>query len=218
MSPSPAAINSDGFSFEAGFPKSFSLTAGKDTDIYAAPKHGYVWTAPVLYYQLPDSSKFQRARVTVSFNWIHTFDQAGLVLAYPSDSNSTPDAQNAGTKESHPQWVKAGIEVNDGIPQVSVVARDVWADWSLSTMPQGTEGSGNSVTATIEFEKYGNALKVFIHEGLTKRMVRKVQWVFDEPQKGKGIWIGVYAARPDPTKEAAGGLDVKFNGFEVVLE
>jgi uncharacterized protein len=219
MSPTstPSCINTDAPG--PTFPKSFDLTCPKGTDVYAAPHHGYIWTSPVIYYSLPNYSTFKSARVSVAFNWIHTFDQAGLILVYPSSNNPRPDASNADTKDVHPRWVKAGVEVEEGKPQISVVGRDGgWADWSLSTFPPTAGAAGNSVSATIEFERSDNSLKVFVHEGETKTMVREIQWVFDEPEKEKPLWIGVYAARPDPLKDAKGGLEVKFREFEVLVE
>jgi uncharacterized protein len=46
------------------------------------------------------------------------YDQAGLMLWHgPS------------------QWIKAGIEVNDGIPHLAVVVTDGHSDWSLAPVP-----------------------------------------------------------------------------------
>nr|WP_270171197.1 DUF1349 domain-containing protein [Paenibacillus sp. SYP-B4298] len=34
------------------------------------------------------------------------------------------------------QWIKAGIELNDGVPHLAVVATDEYSDWSLSPVPE----------------------------------------------------------------------------------
>lgn len=34
------------------------------------------------------------------------------------------------------QWIKAGIEINDGIPQLATVVTDGYSDWSLAPVPQ----------------------------------------------------------------------------------
>ncbi|BBI34087.1 DUF1349 domain-containing protein [Cohnella abietis] len=54
------------------------------------------------------------------------YDQAGLMLWHGPT-----------------QWIKAGIELNDGIPHLAVVATDEYSDWSLSAVP---EWSGENIT------------------------------------------------------------------------
>lgn len=54
------------------------------------------------------------------------YDQAGMMLY-----------QGPG------KWIKAGIELNDGIPQLAVVVTDGYSDWSLSPVP---EWVGDNVT------------------------------------------------------------------------
>ncbi|GAA0832399.1 regulation of enolase protein 1 (concanavalin A-like superfamily) [Paenibacillus sp. LBL] len=41
------------------------------------------------------------------------------------------------------QWIKAGIEINDGIPQLAVVVTQGYSDWSLAPVP---EWIGENVT------------------------------------------------------------------------
>ncbi|MNI44607.1 hypothetical protein D3C73_989880 [compost metagenome] len=47
------------------------------------------------------------------------YDQAGLMLWH-----------------SPTQWIKAGIELNDGVPNVGAVVTDDYSDWSLSPVPE----------------------------------------------------------------------------------
>src|ERR1700760_3261545 len=93
--PNPAAVNTTDH-VSPTFPQEFTITAAPGTDIYAAPNHGYVWTAPVTYYKLANAASFRRARVTVGFSWSRLYDQGGLVLAYPAAENPTPGTSNAG--------------------------------------------------------------------------------------------------------------------------
>lgn len=217
-------------------PKSFKLTSLPKTDIYAAPAHGYVWTAPILYRKIQCSS-FKKAKVTVSFSWTTIYDQGGLILVFPTKTNPNPDSGNASEKSAHPQWVKAGIEINAGKPWASAVARENWADWSLSAPPNGVIGSDEigappagvvspgkgrakgSVKATIEFERHEGALFVYVQgpEGEVKSMIREPQWVFLDGRGEGEAWIGVYCCAPDPDGEREGeGLDVTFEDFEIV--
>ncbi|KAF2434673.1 hypothetical protein EJ08DRAFT_426179 [Tothia fuscella] len=196
-------------------PRTFALSADPKSDIYAAPAHGYVWTAPVIYKTLKASS-FSKASLSITLDWTTTYDQGGLILAFPSPSNPIPDAKNAKDVSTHPQWVKAGIEINDGKPWISVVARENYADWSLASTPAvSSSNDGKTVKATIEFEKHANALMIFVRDGKERRMIREVQWVFLEGQLEKEAWIGVYCCRPDAKGEAEGPLEVHFEDFVV---
>jgi regulation of enolase protein 1 (concanavalin A-like superfamily) len=202
-------------------PSKFALSTSPGTDVYAAPAHGYVWTAPLLYHKL-NTSTFKSARVTVSFTWTTIYDQGGLILVFPAAGNPNPDASNAGAKEAHPQWVKAGVEINDGRAWASVVARENWADWSLSLPPAGVVDTGaKTVKATIEFERHGGALYVFVSApGAGKEgrcMIREPQWVFLDGRGEGEAWVGVYTCSPDPKGERAGKpLEVTFEDFEIV--
>ncbi|GAB6930784.1 DUF1349 domain-containing protein [Paenibacillus sp. JCM 10914] len=67
--------------------------------------------------------------VEVSFqlgSFTELYDQAGLLLY-----------------QGPAQWIKAGIEVNDGIPQLAVVVTNGYSDWSLAAVP---EWAGEEVT------------------------------------------------------------------------
>ncbi|QUL52506.1 DUF1349 domain-containing protein [Paenibacillus tritici] len=54
------------------------------------------------------------------------YDQAGIMLWHSED-----------------QWIKAGIELNDGVPHVGAVVTDGYSDWSLSPVP---EWAGEEIT------------------------------------------------------------------------
>ncbi|MFF2482345.1 DUF1349 domain-containing protein [Paenibacillus sp. NPDC058071] len=47
------------------------------------------------------------------------YDQAGLMLW-----------------QGQEQWIKAGIELNDGVPHLAVVVTDGFSDWSLAPVPE----------------------------------------------------------------------------------
>jgi regulation of enolase protein 1 (concanavalin A-like superfamily) len=203
-------------------PKSFKLATPPKTDVYAAPAHGYVWTAPILHRKI-NTASFKKARVTVSFNYSAIYDQGGLILVFPTRSNPNPDSSNASDKSNHPQWVKAGIEINHGKPWASVVARENWADWSLSSPPDGiikSDGNGKgNVKAIIEFERHENALFVYASgpDGEGRGMIREPQWVFMDERDDREAYIGVYTCSPDPKDERKGEpLEVTFEDFEII--
>lgn len=160
----------------------------------------------------------------MSFTWTTIYDQGGLILVFPTKVNPIPNASNAGEKAAHPQWVKAGIEINDGKPWASVVARESWADWSLSAPPAGvvredaSSGGKGSVKATIEFERHSGALFVYVTGPHGERnMIRELQWVFLDGRGEGKAFLGVYCCSPDPKGERNGSpLEVTFEDFEIV--
>ncbi len=174
-------------------PTEFTITAPPSTDIWRKPPSTHSFTAPILHRTLPLSS-FLKARLAVSAKWETLYDQGGLILVVP---------QHDGTHK----WVKTGIEFVHGRAKVSTVAADRWADWSL--VPLANEG-GNSVTVEMAREE-GGSLWVYVIEGVERRPIRKVTWVFEDAehdgQKGRECWVGAYAARPSKEGE---GLEVSF--------
>ncbi|MEK4073287.1 DUF1349 domain-containing protein [Paenibacillus amylolyticus] len=72
--------------------------------------------------------------IEVSFDlssFTELYDQAGLMLWYGED-----------------QWIKAGVEVNDGVAHVGAVVTDTYSDWSLSPVP---EWGGRIVTIRASY-------------------------------------------------------------------
>ncbi|MCV4229959.1 DUF1349 domain-containing protein [Virgibacillus sp. LDC1] len=64
----------------------------------------------------------QDAAMEVTFEldaFTELYDQAGLMLM------NAPG-----------QWIKAGIEINDGIPQLATVVTHEYSDWSLAPVPE----------------------------------------------------------------------------------
>lgn len=60
--------------------------------------------------------------VEVSFTldgFTELYDQAGIFLWHSDEV-----------------WIKAGIELNDGIPHIGAVVTDTYSDWSLSPVPE----------------------------------------------------------------------------------
>lgn len=203
---------------------SFSFGAPPKSDIYASPRVPQVlhdYTAPIVCKRIPRES-FKSLAVTASAAWRTQFDQAGLVFTLPTKTNPNPDTENAKAVERHPAWVKAGIEVNDGCPCVSVVARGPggtggWSDWSLIPLSLAGEKLGGEVPVSLEFTREKNALIIWLIRGDAKLFIRKVPWVFLEHDTlGEDVLIGAYAAQPDPYDVSKGeSLQVTFSGFKI---
>jgi len=193
-----------------------SLSAPPKSDIYASPGPPplFVYTAPVVCRRVKKSC-FSLARVTVSAKWTLQFDQGGLVVTIPTLNNANPDASSGNVAESHPAWVKVGIEVNDGAPCVSIVgkSRNGWCDWSLVPL----EKSSEAVSATLELTRFKNALMVWLSKEGSRVLIRKVPWVFlDDEALSDDMLVGIYAAQPDPDDKSGGkGLEVSFSNFRL---
>jgi uncharacterized protein len=171
-------------------PINFSIRAPPSTDVWAKPPATRRFNAPILYKTLPLKS-FKRARVSVVAEWKVLYDQGGLIIVI-----------NGQEDEAQRQWIKCGIEYTHGKTHISVVAKDRWADWSLTTVPSGGQA------ATIELvREEDNTLWVYLVEGVSRVPLREVTWAFEQEETAE-CWIGSYAARP--SSSATDDLIVEF--------
>ncbi|CAK7269980.1 hypothetical protein SEPCBS57363_003869 [Sporothrix epigloea] len=220
--PAPLNVTTDGEGPD------FTIGAKPKSDIYASPRQPtvlYDFTAPAVCRRI-HKTHFKSVQVTAAATWRTQFDQAGLLFTLPARNNPNPNAANAGDLAHHPAWVKAGIEVNDGCPCVSVVARAPggtggWSDWSLIPLSLAGEKLGPVLPVTIQFTREKNALMVWLLRdgGTTRLFIRKVPWVFLDDESGtlgEDVLVGAYAAQPDPYDESKGeSLQVTFSGLKV---
>ena len=179
----------------------FTISAPPKTDIWGTPLRGAIFSAPIYYLRLPLST-FRSARVTVSGELLHLYDQGGLLLAFPPDTAATPIPT---------RWVKLGIERTEaGVAQLSTVACDRYADWSLQTL---SETEARSVTVELVRKLNSSALWAYWVVNGTRRAVREVTWAFAENNNTNGeVWIGVYVAKPS---EENGKLTMSFKNLIV---
>ncbi len=93
----------------------------------------------------------------------HLYDQAGLMLW------------------SHgQQWIKAGIEMNDGVPHLGAVVTHGYSDWSLAPVPEWMEK-----IVTIRASRLKDAVIIRARtEGEAWRTVRVCRLTPDEWQAG----------------------------------
>ena len=121
-------------------------------------------------------------------------------------------------RDGKSKWIKTGIEFYNGTPNVSTVACDRWADWSLSPLP---EGNTKGVTIGMEREvldgKVTSVLVVYVMEGNKKRHVREITWAFEGAvENERECWVGVLVGKP--TKDMNDGeanLEVRFEGLDI---
>ncbi|MFG1844429.1 DUF1349 domain-containing protein [Micromonospora carbonacea] len=153
---------------------------GAGSDFWRHTSYGFVHDdGPALLAPLPAGSAVE---VDFRLDFTEQFDQAGVLVRVDERT-----------------WVKAGVEVSDGEPQVgAVVTREV-SDWSVAPVPQW---AGRAVSVRVS--RAGDALTVRARAG-------------DEP------WRLVRVAPLAPDAEASagpfccspsrGGLAVTFTGW-----
>lgn len=192
-------------------PATFTLRTPHARDLWRKPPSTNDFNAPLLLRTLPLSS-LKSARVSVTAQWTTKFDQGGLVLILKG---------KPGSDEKQRRWIKTGVEFFEGVPNLSTVACDRWADWSLTPLPEGSSGNA-TVEISREVQEGERTSTLWVHSvhPVTgeKRPLREVTWVFEEENVEDDALcdVGVYAAKPiqdedDPTKE----LDVTFEDLHV---
>lgn len=120
--------------------------------------------------------------VEVSFllsSFTELYDQAGILLYHGPE-----------------QWIKLGVEINDGLPQLSAVVTDGYSDWSIAAVP---EWIGEEVTLRASIIKDAVIIRARTknHDWRTIRVAR-----FPYPT---GNQAGPYTC--SPTRD---GLEVTF--------
>ncbi|THG96539.1 hypothetical protein EW145_g7761 [Phellinidium pouzarii] len=156
---------------------SLQVKVAATTDYWRKPPVIDVSDAPISAARTLLSTDFHRARVTVSAPWTRLYDQGGLLVFLPTSVGNT-FGKIEPTKRC---WLKAGIELCGGRPNLSAVAAREWADWSLNPL------SGDSVTIEIAREPVdsekglGSSLLVYTVENGERSLlpVREVTWAFE---------------------------------------
>lgn len=170
----------------------FDITCPPGTDLWDKPPSTHSNNAPIIYRNITKDA-FKSAKVTVTASWKDLYDQGGLCLVIRS-SDST-------------RWVKAGIEFVNGSPNVSVVAKDRWSDWSLRPLL-----SESTDSATLEMENASDgSLWIWLLGNGQRYPLREVTW-WGDLEGTTECWIGPFAAKPAPHGEKD-DLVVHFEGL-----
>ena len=122
--------------------------------------------------------------VEVSFvvDYTHLYDQAGLLVRVSADT-----------------WVKTGVEISDGVPQLSAVVTHGMSDWSTAPVP---EWSGATVTVRASWAQDALILRARAEDG-PWRMLRLASFPTTDPTSA-----GPYCCAPERQ-----GLTVRFTGW-----
>lgn len=112
------------------------IRAAEGSDLWRTTSYGFVHdSAHALLVPFPDESAVE---VSFPVDFDRQFDQAGLLVR--ADEHG---------------WVKAGVEVSDGVAGVGAVVTRGVSDWSLAPVPQW---AGREVT--VRASRSGDALTV----------------------------------------------------------
>lgn len=170
LNPPPAAWTEGG---------DWLVACAAGSDLWRTTSYGFVHdSGHALLAPFPTAGALE-VRFVLGFD--RQFDQAGLLL-----------------RADERTWVKAGVEVSDGVPQVGVVATRGVSDWSVAPVP---DWAGREVT--VRASRTGDALTVRARvDGEDWRLVRVA------PLAERGDWrAGPYCCSP-----SRDGLVVRFRG------
>lgn len=158
------------------------VTAVEGSDAWRTTSYGFVHDSEHALVGRIDGS----FSVEVSFvlDYTEQFDQAGVFLRV--------DERN---------WIKAGVEVSDGTPQLGAVVTRDFSDWSVSPVP---EWVGRVVTVRVSRD--GDA--VTVRAWADDEQPRLVRVAYLDPDAA--VSAGPLCAAP-----TRAGLTVSFTGYRV---
>ncbi len=112
------------------------VEAAAESDAWRHTAYGFVHdTEHALLVPLPAG---QAMEVSFDLAYEGVFDQAGIFV-----------------RASDEDWVKAGVEIADGLPQLGAVVTHGASDWSCGPVPEWT-----GRTVTVRASRYSDALVV----------------------------------------------------------
>ncbi|OIH94143.1 MULTISPECIES: DUF1349 domain-containing protein [unclassified Curtobacterium] len=170
----PAAVTLDG--------DVLRVTAVEGSDAWRTTSYGFVHDSEHALLQAVDGPFSAEASFVLDYT--EQFDQAGLFLRV--------DGQH---------WIKAGVEVSDGTPQLGAVVTRGTSDWSVAPVPEWV-----GRTVTVRVSRDGDA--VTVRAWAAGEAPRLVRVAYLDP--GADVTVGLLCAAP-----TRAGLTVTFTGFRV---
>ncbi|MBF4607767.1 DUF1349 domain-containing protein [Curtobacterium sp. VKM Ac-1393] len=158
------------------------VTAVEGSDAWRTTSYGFVHDSEHALVQPLDGSFSVEASFVLDYT--EQFDQAGVFLRV--------DERN---------WIKAGVEVSDGTPQLGAVVTRGFSDWSVAPVP---EWVGRVVT--VRASRDGDA--VTIRAWADDEEPRLVRVAYLDPDAA--VSAGLLCAAP-----TRAGLVVTFTGYRV---
>lgn len=158
------------------------VTTAKGSDLWRTTYYGFTRDTghALLFPLLPG----QACEVTVHVELEQLYDQAGILVRAADDA-----------------WVKAGVELSDGEPQLGAVVTDRHSDWSCCPVP---EWSGRDVVLRASWTREALLVRAKVVGG-SWRLVRLAPFAAVGP-----VTAGIYCASPERS-----GLSVRFRSLAV---
>ena len=158
------------------------VTAVEGSDAWRTTSYGFVHDSE--HALLEDLSGDFGLEVSFRLDYTEQFDQAGLFLRVDERT-----------------WIKAGVEVSDGVAQLGAVVTHETSDWSVAPVP---EWVGRVVT--VRASRSGDA--VTIRARVDDEELRLVRLAWLDP--AASVSAGLLCAAP-----TRAGLTVTFTGHRV---
>lgn len=157
------------------------ITAAPHSDAWRHTSYGFVHdTEHALLEPFANETAIE---VAFKLDFIEQFDQAGLFVA-----------------ASASEWMKAGVEIADGLPQLGAVVTHGYSDWSVAPV---AEWAGHVVTVRASRSGDGIAIRAKVGDE-PFRLVRLAYFAPDAELRA-----GLFCAAP-----TRGDLTVEFTRYE----
>jgi regulation of enolase protein 1 (concanavalin A-like superfamily) len=155
------------------------VTAVEGSDAWRTTSYGFVHDSE--HALLAPFTRAEAVEVSFVADLTEQFDQAGVFV-----------------RASETHWVKAGVEMSDGTPQVGAVVTAPVSDWSVAPVPTWL---GRLVTVRVSWS--GDALT--IRAGVDDEALRLVRVVPFSPPASEPVLAGPLVCAP-----TRAGLTVRF--------
>ncbi|MEU6162178.1 DUF1349 domain-containing protein [Streptomyces sp. NPDC047130] len=156
------------------------VTAREGSDFWRTTSYGFVRDdGHALLTGFPDGAAVE---VTFLARFDTLYDQAGLMVRVDEDT-----------------WIKAGVEMNDGVPHLGAVVTRGLSDWSLAPVPGWRDRP-----VTVRASRSGDA--VTVRARVPEEPWRMVRLAPLDP--GAAATAGPFCCSPQ-----RGGLEVRFTRF-----
>lgn len=126
-------------------------------------------------------------------------DEAALDVSFLLDYQEQYDQAGLFLRASEQEWIKAGVEVADGLAQVGAVVTHTHSDWSVAPVPSWV---GREVT--IRASRAGDAIT--LRARVDDEPFRLLRVAYLAP--GTPLHAGLYCCSP-----SRAGLTVTFTGY-----
>jgi uncharacterized protein len=165
-----------------GVGRDLVVTAVQGSDLWRTTAYGFVHDSghALLHALAPGEA----TEVSFVLDYGQQFDQAGVLL-----------------RSTEAAWLKAGVEISDGVAQVGAVVTHGLSDWSVAPVPHWP---GSLVTVRVS--RGDDAVTVRAKGGTDSwRLVRVAPWPVDAPTRA-----GPYCCAPTRS-----GLRVRFTNWSI---